>query len=391
MNKFVSLFTLFVVVLTVNGKTALAQASAVDECLIYAGGGGDRVFPVWTDARKVIVIPYGEKASVWLPVACEKGSGTWGFESPMSRFVVTKEITTDLAKGVRFILKAKSGKGRVTETVIIHSPARTFMIKVILAPTYDEAITKELHLNIVNLRKEAGDLHAGLVYLSSRSKSAYDKSVAAIKDSNEAKETAKDARDRTEAGVDMNFSFLASVFNPGKVPGTGAQIAIFGTLKKWNESNLALRLGGLVRFHSYEVTYWNSTHYLNKDGSYLEWDIAVPLQLQWSKVLRHKNWVGGLALDLDFGPMLRVTNHWDSIMDMDQRNDLLVVEGRRDTVFGFTAGIGFAFFFNSHVGLKGQFIWSGATQQVVRPGTHPARVEPWVNSLYFTVGLNIKF
>jgi hypothetical protein len=352
MNKFVSL-ALFIVVLMVNGKTALAQASA-DECLIYAGGGGERVFPVWTDARKVIVIPYGEKASVWLPAVCKSGTGA-SIDVEFSKSLLTilkvsDEVTSDLAKGVRIYFEAlQQGTGRKEVEVTVTTTTRKFVLTLILAPTYEEALK--------SLTSEFGQQISGLRTGYNQVKS---QSAAALK-------VAHDARARTEAGVEID---LGGFINPLKSSdfskvGGGLMFNLSGTLWKVTKKNwLHLGLSGKFSWQTYQAPVLGLATF-TPDVFVQEFDLLLNFMLKWQFV----NWA---AFIVETGLGVRFFSHADAVTYQGRDYYIRGVEGRSQGIPLWDLEVGFKFYPVKALSLGVRFLLTQTIkEQVIKPSGDP--------------------
>lgn len=326
-----TLFALFFVAFAMGtSNPVLAQASA-GECKIYTGGGGERVFPEWSDNRKVMVVPYGEKASVWLPASCNNGSGKWAVGYPKAQLDVTNEVTSELAKGVRLTFTAKPGTGRSAVKVIVDTPARSFELEVRLGPTYDEASTASLRADIASLRKETGDLRAGLADVDGRSKSAYTKSEEANGKADAALRTAHEAKSRTEAGVEVEVAGIYNFETPGS---WGGGLKLQAT-KTWGFANdkIFLGLGGRLTWNRYELELLGASN-VNNDVFGMEWDLSALFHFMWRPVSQF-----GLFAETGFG--LRFFQHDDAVSSQDDQLYLKGVEGRFSAHGLWTASVGF--------------------------------------------------
>lgn len=381
-----TLFALFFVAFAMGtSNPVLAQASA-GECKIYTGGGGERVFPEWSDNRKVMVVPYGEKASVWLPASCNNGSGKWAVGYPKAQLDVTNEVTSELAKGVRLTFTAKPGTGRSAVKVIVDTPARSFELEVRLGPTYDEASTASLRADIASLRKETGDLRAGLADVDGRSKSAYDKSEEAGGKADTALKASHEAKSRKDVGIELLLSPMINFETPGETGG-GVSLSMSGTLGRFANNMVHLGLAGSISWHSYEMELLG-TNNVNMDVFGHEVDIMAKFAF---KFVPHR--VIGLYLETGFG--VRFFTHDDAV-SVQESDTLRIrgVEGSADIhpLWGLEIGLRVYPYKWLVLGL-GFHTVASLSYQVVHPSGDPRitpeRANAWNHGIIFSLGAKL--
>lgn len=378
------LFLVFAAFAAMGTGNVLAQAPAGEEttgeCRLYHGGGGDRVFPEWKwNARKVAVIPHGQKAWVWLPEGCGLDPKRIRIEAPNDLLGWNLELTEWHANGVRITFKAKAGTGKVATKVVITTPARSIELEVKIGPTYDEAVTASLKADIVSLRKEAGELRAALSVVDGKSDRAVGQSDVALN-------VAREAKARKDVGIELLLNPMINFETPGGTGG-GVGISLSGTLGRFANDKVHLGLAGSISWHRYELELLGFQN-VNRDVFGHETDMLLKFKVQ----IQPARFIG---LYLETGVGVRFFTHDDAV-SMQESDTLYVrgVEGSADIhpLWGLEAGLRLYPYRWVVLGVGFHTVVS-LTRQISHPSGDPhitpERAHVWNYGMIFSVGARL--